>query len=410
MHIRNRYFNNKPNFLELSKKYPGLKSYIKINKFTNVSKIDFKDPKAVRELTYALLWCDFKLRLEIPLDSLCPIIPGRLDYIHWLEDLINNEKLNENGNNEIYFINNKKEENEIFIKHGNAEKVNKNKVEENENKIKGIDIGTGASCIYPLLACKIHSNWNFLALDINERSIEYAKENRNRNNLKNQIKIKQIKMNENNDIFSSISRVNKIAKKKERPIYQYINKLNNLAAKKNNSKDLKSFLKKELQAEFNNNTYDFDFCMCNPPFYTSELEMQNCKELKVEEPTSINTGGKNEVITEGGEVQFIKNLISSSLNQYKKKIKYINKIKKGLNSIHDTPEQLNYIIKNIKKLNSKGLTVRWYTSLIGKKSSIDPILEYLKQVPLINCIKTIEFRQGKTTRWGIAWSYSHLKI
>ncbi|OAJ44470.1 hypothetical protein BDEG_27695 [Batrachochytrium dendrobatidis JEL423] len=39
--------------------------------------IEFGDPKAVRELTCALLFKYFGLRLEIPLDSLCPPVPNR---------------------------------------------------------------------------------------------------------------------------------------------------------------------------------------------------------------------------------------------------------------------------------------------------------------------------------------------
>lgn len=47
---------------------------------------------------------------------------------------------------------------------------------------KGIDIGTGASCVYPLLAAKLYG-WTMLATEIDEDSIQYAQGNIYRNNL-----------------------------------------------------------------------------------------------------------------------------------------------------------------------------------------------------------------------------------
>ena len=41
-----------------------------------------------RELTYTLLKEDFGLKIEFPLDSLCPAVTVRLNYLHWIEDLL----------------------------------------------------------------------------------------------------------------------------------------------------------------------------------------------------------------------------------------------------------------------------------------------------------------------------------
>ncbi|KND00386.1 hypothetical protein, variant [Spizellomyces punctatus DAOM BR117] len=86
MHERNPY-SDRPDFGALAEKYQHLRPYIRKNKYGQ-STIDFKDPKAVRELTYALLWVDFGLRLEIPLDTLCPPVPNRLDYVLLIQDLL----------------------------------------------------------------------------------------------------------------------------------------------------------------------------------------------------------------------------------------------------------------------------------------------------------------------------------
>lgn len=50
--------------------------------------LDFSDPAALRELTCAVLEKDFGLKVEIPLDKLIPAVPQRLNYVHWIEDLL----------------------------------------------------------------------------------------------------------------------------------------------------------------------------------------------------------------------------------------------------------------------------------------------------------------------------------
>lgn len=52
-------------------------------------------------------------------------------------------------------------------------------------------------------------------------------------------------------------------------------------------------------------------------------------------------------------------------------------------------------------------SIRWYTCMIGKKSSISIIITLLQKCN-IKSIKTIRFVQGKTMRWGIAWSFYNL--
>lgn len=56
------------------------------------SRVNFKEPEAVRALTCTLLKEDFGLTIEIPLERLIPTVPLRLNYIHWVEDLIDGQK------------------------------------------------------------------------------------------------------------------------------------------------------------------------------------------------------------------------------------------------------------------------------------------------------------------------------
>lgn len=54
-----------------------------------VVRIDFKDANALRVLTKCLLHSDFDLDVEIPIDRLIPTVPLRLNYLLWIEDVLN---------------------------------------------------------------------------------------------------------------------------------------------------------------------------------------------------------------------------------------------------------------------------------------------------------------------------------
>ena len=48
-------------------------------------------------------------------------------------------------------------------------------------------IGCGASCIYPILGCQING-WHYTTSEVDEMSLQYAKDNVERNNLQGNIK------------------------------------------------------------------------------------------------------------------------------------------------------------------------------------------------------------------------------
>ncbi|KAI8885015.1 S-adenosyl-L-methionine dependent methyltransferase [Backusella circina FSU 941] len=280
MHPRNVY-NVQPDFEKLAKEFPDFSELVTTEGSDRVY-VDFKNPLVVKALCQCLMKHDFNIDIDFPMDSLCPAVPNRLNYILWLEDII-------------------KETVPDY---------------QSSTKIKGIDIGVGASCIYPLLGCASNSNWSFLGTDINERSIEYATNNIERNKLGDRIKLKL-----NKDPASIF-----ILDKKE----------------------------------------DYTFSMCNPPFYESKEELENGAQNKELEPSAICTGSEQEMITEGGEYAFIETMIKESI-----------------------------------KLKTR---VRWYTSMMGLKRTIRPIIRLLKQAEISNFVVT-EFTQGKTVRWAIAWSF-----
>ncbi len=86
MHPRNKYYKNPADFGKLGEIYPEFHKYLLPT--SSGYTINFKDPKALRELTISLLHHDFGLKVELPLDRLIPTVTLRLNYIHWIEDLL----------------------------------------------------------------------------------------------------------------------------------------------------------------------------------------------------------------------------------------------------------------------------------------------------------------------------------
>lgn len=238
MHARNRYKDKPPDFAYLASKYPDFKQHIQINLNGRVS-LNFKDPEAVRALTCTLLREDFGLSIDIPLERLIPTVPLRLNYIHWVEDLIG---------------------------HQDSDK---------STLRRGIDIGTGASCIYPLLGATLNG-WYFLATEVDDMCFNYAKKNVEQNNLSDLIKVVKVPQ--------------------------------------------KTLLMDALKEE---SEIIYDFCMCNPPFFANELEAQgvNSRNSRRPPPSSVNTGGITEIMAEGGELEFVKRIIHDSL-QLKKRLRW----------------------------------------------------------------------------------------
>ncbi|MBV7316056.1 23S rRNA (adenine(1618)-N(6))-methyltransferase RlmF [Shewanella sp. NIFS-20-20] len=134
LHRRNIH-NQGYDFSRLIEVMPELSGYTRDNGYGRVS-IDFADPKAVKCLNRAILLADYHvLDWDIPDGALCPPIPGRVDYIHYLADLLQVNGKPLTGCN-----------------------------------IKALDIGTGANGVYPLLGNSCYG-WQFVATDIAQDSL-----------------------------------------------------------------------------------------------------------------------------------------------------------------------------------------------------------------------------------------------
>ena len=154
LHFRNRH-KERYNFPLLIKDHPKLAFFIKKTKYGEES-IDFSDPEAVKALNKALLKHFYDISWDIPNGHLCPPIPGRADYIHYIADLLGS--LHNDS-----------------IPTGSSVRV--------------LDIGTGANCIYPLIGYREYG-WSFLGSDIDPASLASARKIVAENNLSDKIKLK----------------------------------------------------------------------------------------------------------------------------------------------------------------------------------------------------------------------------
>lgn len=115
----------------------------------------------------------------------------------------------------------------------------------------------------------------------------------------------------------------------------------------------------------------FHATMCNPPFFSDAAEMDANLRLKSSPPNAVCSGSRGEMVTTGGEVAFVTRMIDESM-----------------------------------RLRER---VMWYTSLLGKLSSVPELLLILKERGIDN-YGTTEFVQGQTRRWGIIWSFTKYRL
>lgn len=216
----------------LCETYPKLLPFVFVNKHETKT-IDFANPKAVKAINTALLKHHYNISFwEFPDINLCPPIPGRVDYIHHISDILK------------------------------ASHINKN--------IRVLDIGTGATCIYPILGVAEY-NWTFVASDIDKASLQNAQKIIDKNNLNGSITLRH---------------------------------------QKDSSKIFKGILNEDDK---------FSITMCNPPFYKSETEALTATTRKLKGLNRVGdkvvrnfAGTHNELWCKGGEKAFIHNYLYES--------------------------------------------------------------------------------------------------
>jgi 23S rRNA (adenine1618-N6)-methyltransferase len=199
--------------------------------------------------------------------------------------------------------------------------------------IKCLDIGVGANCIYPIIGIKEY-DWSFVGTDIDAKALESAQNILSMNpELSPGIEPRlQLRLQESStDIFNGIIQ----------------------------------------------ESDQFDVTICNPPFHTSQEEalkgssrkVKNLTGNKVSNPT-LNFGGKsNELWCEGGEVEFVRNMIIQSKEHARSCV--------------------------------------WFTTIVSKEANLKHAYKSLKQVNP-SAIKTISIGQGQKKSRVLVWSFQAL--
>ncbi|OQR69152.1 putative methyltransferase 10 domain containing-like [Tropilaelaps mercedesae] len=120
--------------------------------------------------------------------------------------------------------------------------------------------------------------------------------------------------------------------------------------------------------EFLKGDNTFDILLCNPPFYKDSWESNALLKAYHQGrplPKSDCDGTEDEKVTIGGEFEFVRRIFEQSV-LYKQRIRVM-------------------------------------TAMLGKKKDLKEITKYLEEKNVK--FATTEFCQGKTMRWGIAWSH-----
>ncbi|KAJ0966981.1 hypothetical protein J5N97_023898 [Dioscorea zingiberensis] len=312
IHPRNRYSEDPPDFALLASLYPSFQPFLLPSRRPGGRPtIDWTDFNATRELTRVLLLHDHGVHWWIPDGQLCPTVPNRSNYIHWLQDLL--------SSNVIPPIKN------------------------DDEKVRGFDIGTGANCIYPLLGASL-LGWSFVGSDVTNIALEWARKNvQSNSHLTELIEIR------NACDPSSSKNIEDGVMGEETPE----------GSMGNPSMGLGCCSELPVLAGVIKDGEKFDFCMCNPPFFES------VEEAGLNPRTSCG-GTYEEMVFPGGERAFITRIIEDSL-------------------------QLKH-------------SFRWFTSMVGRKASLKFLVSKLHEVG-VSVVKTTEFVQGHTARWGLAWSF-----
>ena len=289
MHRRNAFREKNLDFYLVAGRQQNLKPFVE-RCGVSQSQVNFKSWEASKALNCALLGDAYGLvTWDLPRNQLCPPVSNRSNYIHWVEDLL-----------------------ELSRPDG---------VDKTGASVRGLDVGVGANCVFPLLGALING-WSFVGIDIVDTALKWATKNQ-RNNPK---------------VASLIEiRDASIGQKSSREDDQEFSTLLGIKAEE-----------------------QFSFCMCNPPFFDS-------MKAALLNPCTNFGGTPDEMCYPGGEEAFTRRLLDESL-----------------------------VIKD---------RVHWYTTMCGKKQTLIKIL-HLLDVAKVSTVRTTRFLQGRTTRWGVAWSFS----
>lgn len=156
LHPRNKHLQGY-DFADLCAAVPALTAFVRDNGHAVLS-IDFADPLAVKTLNQALLKQLYAVQhWQLPEQFLCPAVPGRVDYLHYLADLL--------------------------------APLHKGKIPTGA-KLQLLDTGCGANLIYPLLA-QAEYGWKVVASEVDDQALAAAQLLVEQNQLQHKITLRR---------------------------------------------------------------------------------------------------------------------------------------------------------------------------------------------------------------------------
>lgn len=216
---------------------PALKTFV-ISNPAGRPTIDFTQPKAVRLLNTALMMQRYGVQYwDFPESALTPPVPGRAEYVDQIARLLSSN---------------------------NGEAVPRGA------QVHMMDVGTGASLIYPLIGAHTYG-WSFVATDIDKDTVQSAATIAERNAFTQGLVEVRHQPNALN-IFRGVLKTGEL----------------------------------------------MDAVICNPPFHASAQEAAEGTQRKWKnlgkKTTQLNfSGAFHELITDGGEVGFIVRMMNESV-------------------------------------------------------------------------------------------------
>ena len=272
--------------------------------------VNLRDGAAARAVVAAVLRAEYDVEWSLPAANLCPPVPNRLAYVEWVKRL-------------------------CCDGHGGS------------GVSVGLDIGTGASLIYPIL-CVAHAGVEKMyGSDVDAESLRHAAAliRANPRTLGSRVVLLDVKEAAESDAAAGCVLI---------PALREIARRRRAASHDESDVELVSF------------------CLCNPPFYESPSapcphdapSPPAAKRRKEGGSVTALTEGEN--ATQGGEYAFVKAMVDESL------------------------------------LLRAG-TVRWCTSMLGRKESLKRLRKHLVALGARVTYRTTEFTLGSTTRWLLAW-------
>lgn len=324
----------------LTKTLPELQQYLRPNP-AGEDTIDFADADAVFCLNQALLAHFYKVDdWQVPMGYLCPPIPGRVDYIHYAADLL----------------------------------TKYSKREYKHDRVKVLDIGTGANLIYPIVGSQSYG-WKFVGSEIDAVAVKAAQ-----------------RTIDNNAVLSGMVELR---------------------------------LQRDAESIFDGLIEEGEFyhlSMCNPPFYASAAEARMANEKKVgnlarhriakglvEEP-------QEPVVAEAEAVEpavEVADAVADSSDPWAKAKKVASESRAessernfgGQNAeLWVDGGELAFIERMARESRDYADQVGWFSTLVSRQENVEPLLDVLAEVGAQKT-EIVKMTQGQKISRFVAWRF-----